>query len=291
MTVNGVVVGVDGSPAGGHALDWAADAAHMHGLPLTIVHALPDVEGEVVTAGQSQGNDPVVDEAVERARKRQPALDVRGVQYPEPPVQSLLAAAEDATFVVLGSRGYEGFRGLLVGSTALHVVPYAPCPVVVVHPDDEDDSTESGDSAARHPGQVVLGYDGSAAANAAAVFALEHARAMSGGVVAVAVTKARSAAEMENVDLDAAAVGSAEASFWAPVRLAAAEFASVPVRYRAGRGRPATVLIEESDGCALAVVGARGLGGFRQVVMGAVSQQLIAHADCPVAVVRAPASE
>ena len=288
MTANGVVVGVDGSPAGEHALEWAADAALAHGLPLTIVYALPDVEGEVVETGRGSGQDSILDDAVDRVGKRLPGLEVHGVQYPDSPVQSLLAAAEDANFVVLGSRGYEGFRGLLVGSTALHVVPLAPCPVVVVHPDDEEDAAES---EARHPGQVVFGYDGSAQANAAVVFAFEHARAIGTGLVAVSVTKARQTAEVKDVDVEAVPLGSPEASFWAPVRLVASEFASVPIRYRTGRGRPAAVLVDESDGCALGVVGARGLGGFRQVVMGSVSQQLIAHADCPVAVVRAADAE
>ena len=58
-----------------------------------------------------------------------------------------------------------------------------------------------------------------------------------------------------------------------------------------GRGRPAGVLVDESHGCALAVVGARGLGGFVGLLMGSVSQQVLSHADCPVAVVRPSVSE
>jgi nucleotide-binding universal stress UspA family protein len=65
----------------------------------------------------------------------------------------------------------------------------------------------------------------------------------------------------------------------------------VRVRFRHGRGRPAGILVDEAHGCALAVVGARGLGGFVGLLMGSVSQQVLAHADCPVAVVRPPVSE
>jgi nucleotide-binding universal stress UspA family protein len=68
-------------------------------------------------------------------------------------------------------------------------------------------------------------------------------------------------------------------------------FSDVPVRFRHGHGRPAGVLVDESLGCALALVGARGLGGFVGLLMGSVSQQVPAHADCPVAIVRPSVSE
>jgi nucleotide-binding universal stress UspA family protein len=49
---------------------------------------------------------------------------------------------------------------------------------------------------------------------------------------------------------------------------------------------PAPALLEASNGVDLLVVGARGLGGFRGVLLGSVSQQCLHHATRPVAVVR-----
>jgi len=51
-------------------------------------------------------------------------------------------------------------------------------------------------------------------------------------------------------------------------------------------GNAAEVLITASRGAALLVVGSRGLGGFRGLVMGSVSSQCVHHSHCPVLVVR-----
>ena len=61
---------------------------------------------------------------------------------------------------------------------------------------------------------------------------------------------------------------------------------AVDVRTLVERGNPAEVLIERSKEADLVVVGSRGHGGFAGMLLGSVSQHLVAHSDCPVVVVR-----
>jgi nucleotide-binding universal stress UspA family protein len=58
----------------------------------------------------------------------------------------------------------------------------------------------------------------------------------------------------------------------------------------APQGQPADVLLEEGADAALIVVGRRGLGGFRSLLLGSVSQQVVQHATCPVVVVNQAAT-
>jgi nucleotide-binding universal stress UspA family protein len=278
----GVVVGADGSEHGAAALRWAADTAVAYGLPLTILYARPDAIAEAVEVDEPTG---VLGEAVAVARAKQSGVQIRALQMPDAPVQSLLAAGENADVLVLGSRGVEGFRGLLLGSTTMHVAPYAQCPVVVVHSGTEGGIPFEGvPDYPGNPGQVVLGYDGSPASNRAAAFAFRHAEAIGCGVVAVSVEASRGEPETEEIDPENATPGSDTSAFHSPVIVTAAAFPDVPVSFVAGTGRPAEVLLSQAVGAELLVVGSRGSGGFAGLIMGSVSQKVLAHAECPVAV-------
>jgi nucleotide-binding universal stress UspA family protein len=56
-------------------------------------------------------------------------------------------------------------------------------------------------------------------------------------------------------------------------------------------GPAAQVLVSAAVGSSLLVVGSRGLGGFRRMLLGSVSLACVLHAPCPVAVVRSAADQ
>ena len=109
---------------------------------------------------------------------------------------------------------------------------------------------------------------------------------MPSGVVAVTVEPGRGEPETEEIDPENATPGSDLSAFHSPVIVTATAFPNVPVSYVAGTGRPAEVLLAEAIGAELLVVGSRGTGGFAGLVIGSVSQKVLAHAACPVAVLQ-----
>jgi nucleotide-binding universal stress UspA family protein len=65
---------------------------------------------------------------------------------------------------------------------------------------------------------------------------------------------------------------------------------AVRVTCHAVHKAPAPALIAAGEGANLLVMGARGRGGFRGLLLGSVSDQLVHHAPCPVTVVRTGAT-
>ncbi|GAA0649679.1 hypothetical protein GCM10009535_29580 [Streptomyces thermocarboxydovorans] len=65
-------------------------------------------------------------------------------------------------------------------------------------------------------------------------------------------------------------------------------YPGVNVKHEVVHGGTREALIEASRTAQLLVVGARGRGGFTGLLLGSVSQAMLHHAHCPVAVVRSP---
>ena len=78
----------------------------------------------------------------------------------------------------------------------------------------------------------------------------------------------------------------AEENLAAALREARAQAPDVRAQTRAVEGQAARILLAESRDADLLVVGSRGLGGFRELLLGSISQQCAHQAACPVVIVR-----
>lgn len=298
MTRKPVVVGYDGSDTSRQALDWALATAARRHLPVVVVHAftlpLPPVPVAPGYAGPSEGAlragaEAVLAEATEHATRVAPDVEVSTRLVSAPAALALLDGVEDAEMVVVGSRGLDGFSELLVGSTGVQLATHAPCPTVIIRPQRHE--TEPGPEA----GRIVVGVDGSPVSDAALAFGFEEASLRGIGLTAVHAWDSPSFdLPGHGAPLPADVVAETGAEEWPLMAEAIAgwreKFPDVDVRSVVVHQKAARALVGASSGAALLVVGSRGLGGFRSLLLGSVSHAVLHHAHCPVAVVRPPGS-
>lgn len=283
-----VLVGVDGSVSAQAALSWAAAEASFRHCPLRIVHTftwpmIGDPFGlnlaEPMHDGLRAAAGWILGEAENQARHAAPDIKVSAELFAAGAAPTLLSQARDADLVVVGSRGIGGFRGLLVGSVSATVAAHARCPVIVVHPHRDGRAFPATPS-----GRVVVGVDGSEVSAAAIRFAFQEAAHRRIGVTAVhAAMPTRRPASfhvpadiVEQVDQQLFAEAMENNRVLVP---------GIDVQTKLVHSHPAQALIDEADGAELVVVGSRGRGGFTGMLLGSVSQAVLHHAACPVAVV------
>lgn len=140
-----IVVGVDGSPASNAALEWAARQAEFTGCTLEVV-ATWEWPMSLGFAAIPSEYDPVNDmkevlrPIVSALATSHPKVAVETRIVEGHPSQVLVEASRGASLLVVGSRGLGEFSGMVIGSTSMHCVTNAHCPVVVLrghsHKDD-----------------------------------------------------------------------------------------------------------------------------------------------------------
>ncbi len=284
-----VVVGVDGSAPSLAAVDVAVREATLRRRPMRLVHALiwpylgvplgPSPFGPP-DGGLRHQAERVLADAYARAHGTAPDLPVDGEVVSGEAAAVLLGASKAAELVVVGDRGLGGFTGLLVGSVAVQLAAHAPCPILVAH------------GAVDPAGPVLLGVDGSPANDPAVGFAFEEAALRGVPLVALhAWTHPVSTGPGDMLPLvyDAADVEAEEARVLAEALAGWHDkYPDVTVHRQLTRAGARTALIEATRRAQLVVVGTRGRGGFTGLLLGSVSQAVLHHAACPVAVVPHP---
>jgi len=282
-----VLVGVDGSESSERAVAWAARYAAAWHASLRLLHAIvpafdPQPLPQSYYDAVDQQGKKCVARAVDIARQSAPDVEVSARLISGFPVAVLLEASRHARSLVLGPRGRGGFTGLLLGSVAVTLAAHGHCPVIVVR-GERATSEPSGNA------PVVLGVDGSPASEGAIRFAFDAASRWGAPLIAL-----HAWSDFTVDDLFAAqppvdwTVVEAKESHLLAQRLAGwrEKFPEVDVRKTVIMSGPAHSLIQQGRQARLVVVGSRGRGGLRGMLLGSTSQALLHHSPCPVAVVR-----
>ena len=283
-----VLIGVDGSDRAQDAVSFGRALALAAGAPVILATAhqtearQPRLDGHL--------GHPVLREEAESmlARFALMLLDVEDVERrllaDHSPARALQAAAEQsgAGIIVVGSSHVGRLGRVLPGSTAERLLHGAPCPVAVV---------PVGFGARRLPAHPVIGCgyqptdDGAAALGAAEGLAL----ALGGSLQVTHVVEPPSylydSGEMplNMPELDGRMRADADRALAERVGHLSARLRNVEGTVLVGR--PVERLVGMTEAVDVMVVGSRGYGPLKAVLLGGVSGQLIRAAACPVIVV------
>ncbi|CAN5328490.1 universal stress protein [soil metagenome] len=283
-----VVIALDGSPHSEHTLGWGLHEASLRGADVVLVRSWTDPRDLVewswyplVDAELDAETTTYLSEKKAVAVDRYPDLTVttQSIRGSEVPVLRDLSAS--AQLLVVGARGRAGH--VRMGSIAAHLAAHSRCDVAVVRGDET--------SAPGTGAPVVVGVDGSRASLAAAEAAAREASMRSAPLLVVHARPtiadpygrgmpALTPRAATDVDVNDPTHRAAQA---VAARLRT-QHPGLEVRVALLDDDPAHALVAASTDAVLVVVGSRGLGAFRGMLLGSVSTDVVRNAASTVLV-------
>jgi nucleotide-binding universal stress UspA family protein len=288
---NSIVIGVDGSPGSQNAVRWGLALAERRHVAARLLRAFdPSMHDVRIGGGASEigvlgdSFDAVraqLDAAYEAASSLHPNLTITHDLVDDSASSALIEASHEADTVVIGAHGVRGFSNLVAGSTTMNVSTHAHCTVVSMPTDEGHAFDGSG---------IVVGVDGSQISETAIAYAFREA----------AETNQHLAAIHAWTDpLTPTSLGTSIPALYDPdvysrdqdILLAeslagwAEKYPDVTVTRRVVHEHPVHALAGAADNARLLVVGCRGRGALRSMLLGSVSHGVLHLATCPVAVV------
>lgn len=272
-----VLVGIDGSDAGGGAGAWAARLAAATGAELVAATAWRPDQAEVdpsemdVLRGHAAAR--LAGEWSEPMRKE--GVEPRVIVMTGKPDRLLaVAAEEDVDLVVVGTHGHGGFAPLRFGSNAHHLAHHARRPLALVPARDS--------GAAGSISTILVCVDGSEGAAAAVEFCADVASALGARVTALATEEPFLEWVPETDPRSWHARLEREADEW--VRPITDRGVDVEVVVKRDL-HPAHALLAAAKAAQLLVVGTEGLNSVLGVRIGGTAMQVLDDAGIPVVIV------
>jgi nucleotide-binding universal stress UspA family protein len=294
MMKSTVVVGYDQTPHSEAALAAAAREAALRGADLNVV----TVFGRPAPAGAASAGpapagpdtDPqddarkaaeaIAQHGADRAHARHPELRTTPHALVGSAGPIVARAAHSADLLVLGTRGQGGFTGLQIGSTSLRALADACCPVLVVRGEPDTDR-----------GRIIAAVDIEEPCEQVLEFAFTEASRRAARLTVMHVWDepwilAYGQQDPGIADDIALIERESEDHLSAIVHTVHRRHPEVQAFHQIATGSASHLLVEASQHADLLVTGARRHGeGRHGMQLGPVTQTLLRHAECPVAVV------
>lgn len=284
---NLVVVGVDGSEDGLRAVDYGVREALSKDADLLLAHAVDDA---VLAGAWGVVYDPnLLEEAGEEAAQEAKARAL-AMEFPEErlttkiymgnPSSVLTRLSETAQTLVVGRRALSGLERLFVGSTSVGVAASAECPTIMVSA--ATNLPKTGDlgvvGIAVHtgePSEACLSYGFAEAAHRGARVEVVHAFELPRGLFG---DRSQWYTRRDNY---AAKAREVLAGLVAPF---AARYPDLEVTQEVVAAHPVVELNRRSSELDLLVMGVHG--SALSLSPGATIRAVMAHGQCPLAIVR-----
>jgi nucleotide-binding universal stress UspA family protein len=138
--ISKILVAIDGSDASTDAADHATSLSKKYSAELYALHVIhtdvdlfgPHETSEFMTRMRNEG-EKYLNKVKLMASEKKIQVKTEIISSTNIPGGILEYAEENnIDFIVIGTRGRSGFKRLLLGSVASHVITYAHCPVLVV---------------------------------------------------------------------------------------------------------------------------------------------------------------
>ena len=278
---NPIVVGVNDTEASQAAVSWAMRRAAVLQLPVILIHAVDDrwsYENYALIDTVRKYGTELLEKARARAVEAEPSVDLEAKLVSGSAGYVLRKQSRKASMVVVGAG--ESWFGAAVTDRALQIAAVAHCPVAVI-------GRKAGDDGRRG---ILVGADGSEEATQAVAFAAAEAdrdgqdltilhafgnplfrvpKGMPGSELA------ERAADEERVILSETAAG------------LAADYPDLVVHQVLAVDRnPAQALTEAAGNARLLVLGSRGKGAFKRLLIGSTAHAVLSQLPCPTIITR-----
>lgn len=277
-----ILVAIDGSESGMHALKESFRLAVNEKSWITVVSVVPPYEGDLeligiknIEAALRQPCEKALAEAAALA-KAEGAL-IKPVCEEGDPYERIidLADAENCDVIVMGRKGSGKLDRSLVGSVTARVIGHSQRDVLVI-PNNSQVGWE----------KILIATDGSRYSKVAAEKAIDFAKSYGGEIKAVSVVDVPSEFYAEALNALEDMIKKSK-EYAGEVRTRAGSM-GIKVEVYVGEGEAFRVItdIAKEEKVNIIVMGSHGRTGLKRLLMGSVAEKVIGYAPCPILVVR-----
>jgi nucleotide-binding universal stress UspA family protein len=278
-----ILVAIDGSESGKHALRESFKLASDEKCWITVVSVIPSYEGDLgamwinnVKEAMAKPCKLALSEAENIAKKERVLIKTvceEGEIY-ERIVD--LADAENSDLIVMGRKGTAGLQRTLVGSVTARVIGHSQRDVLVV-PNDTSIGWKS----------ILFATDGSKFSEAATDKAIDFAKSYGSKLDVITVVEvteefmARAPGALEDL------VKKAKSMVEDVKKKADSKGIKAESIVREGDAYKVIINIAKKQKANAIIMGSHGRTGLKRLLMGSVTERVIGHAPCPILIVKA----